>query len=211
MSNQSLKDFVLDNLEKDFSIAFQQEQFEEFQKQDYQQGGSQKAYFGAGYKSGKKFLDPKIKELEAQLKDTQDAAKDRRKIDLKNADKIIELEKKLELAEAEVIKRGENFNKVSERLAEADKKVTREVFKYSTMESIREANKNLGSRLNKAEEKLKVAVEALEFYGDAKNWRMSEMCSLVSDSILKDDIENSWRTSGGKRAREALKKISEGV
>ena len=62
-------------------------------------------------------------------------------------------------------------------------------------------------------EKLKVAVEALEFYGSAENW--TRVDDIQYDVIEHDDccdykhFTRDVRLTGGKRAREALKRVKD--
>jgi hypothetical protein len=67
-------------------------------------------------------------------------------------------------------------------------------------------------------DKCDVLKEAVEFYADIKNWHTSYFLVVTptsdSDQIVRDDLENiiakdgSYEKDiGGKRAREALKKI----
>jgi chromosome segregation ATPase len=142
-------------------------------------------------------LNDKIKELEAKVEEYKAYCLSWQKSAKENNERANELEKKMEDLR--------NFwkpmiDKFETKFPNAGNANTLALTALTESFAIHCENETIN-------EKLKVAVEALEFYGDAKNWRMSEMCSLVSDSILKDDIENSWRTSGGKRAREALKVI----
>lgn len=62
-------------------------------------------------------------------------------------------------------------------------------------------------------EKLRVAVEALGFYGDRGNWNVELLndCDnrAIDDSDQDYRVEDKGHQYGGKRAREALKKIGE--
>ena len=78
--------------------------------------------------------------------------------------------------------------------------------------------KNSSGYINTLEEKLKLAVEALEFYGSWKSYGSSDHPFLerYSAEVMLDSSEFEYiekdgdifkQTFGGKRAREALEKI----
>ena len=128
----------------------------------------------------------KIKELEAEVEyHKKDATAFCKQSQEKN-DVITELEKKLaelEKYEGLYLTTLDRAHESEKKLAESEKQLTREVFKYSKMASLEEENKNLGKRikemaevyqsgldsftgieseLDKEKEKLKVAVEIIK-------------------------------------------------
>jgi len=63
-------------------------------------------------------------------------------------------------------------------------------------------------------EKLKVAVEALEFYANKENWQAPEDQGFEHHDTLNNELadmihEDHDNETGGKRAREALKKVKD--
>jgi hypothetical protein len=46
--------------------------YEEFRKHDYEHGGTQKAYYGAGYVAGMKFMNEALSSAEKELKDARE-------------------------------------------------------------------------------------------------------------------------------------------
>jgi hypothetical protein len=68
--------------------------------------------------------------------------------------------------------------------------------------------------ISELSEKLSVAVEALEFYGNKENWQTPEDQGFEHHDSLSNDLadmihEDDDKETGGKRAREALKKVGE--
>lgn len=69
------------------------------------------------------------------------------------------------------------------------------------------------SKINQLEEKLKVAIEALKFYGDKENWCGFDeeqgfiwLNSFVSSPQDYENLEGTVMTAG-RKAREALAKL----
>jgi len=90
-------------------------------------------------------------------------------------------------------------------------------FMQKELEAVLERYKVIVEEIKQSEnyalkKKLKVAVEALEFYGNKENWQAPEDQGFEHhdslDNTLADMIhEDHDKKTGGKRAREALEKI----
>lgn len=95
--------------------------------------------------------------------------------------------------------------------------IAREVLPDDELAALRGVNEKLSDelaiikyRLTESERKLFIAVSALSFYANERNWKSSSAYTKQCEKISLDDCsaaENWHRQSGGKRARAALEEI----
>jgi chromosome segregation ATPase len=122
--------------------------------------------------------------------------------------KIKELEAKLVEYKCRLDGAGDRENELEKKLAEADKAFV------NLNNTVRLTNKLMDEKT----EKLKVAVEALEFYGNKDLWSIGGGTNEIPlfNKIIESSKDSEWfeqyrhHVSGGI-ARSALEKISEGV